>query len=137
MVSQDLEAVIHAEGEHIAVVGGHRVVIAAVGTVRVGIVGRKSQGIRQQKLDTGGSIESQVGRVTVADGAGTRIIAGNQVRSAIQTDAVRQLQRAVYPETPRFIGVIAGAVVRDIGIHRFVGITDERPKHETVAHTVV
>ena len=33
MVSQDLEAVIHAEGEHIAVVGGHRVVIAAVGTV--------------------------------------------------------------------------------------------------------
>ena len=137
MVSQDLEAVIHAEGEHIAVVGGHRVVIAAVGTVSVGILGRKSQGIRQQKLDTGGSIEGQVGRVAIADGAGTRIITGNQVRSAIQTDAVRQLQRAVYPETPRFIGVIAGAVVRDIGIHRFVGITNERPKHETVAHTVV
>ena len=39
MVSQDLEAVIHAEGEHIAVVGGHRVVIAAVGTVSVGILG--------------------------------------------------------------------------------------------------
>ena len=59
MVSQDLEAVIHAEGEHVAVVGRHRVVIAAVGTVRVGILGRKGQGIRQQKLDTGGSIESQ------------------------------------------------------------------------------
>lgn len=28
MVSQDLEAVIHAEGEHVAVVGRHRVVIA-------------------------------------------------------------------------------------------------------------
>ena len=82
MVSQDLEAVIHAEGEHVAVVGRHRVVIAAVGTVRVGILGRKGQGIRQQKLDTGGSIESQVGRVTVADGTRTRIIAGNQVCSA-------------------------------------------------------
>lgn len=57
MVSQDLEAVIHAEGEHIAVVGGHRVVIAAVGTVRVRILGRKGQGIRQQKLDTGGSMK--------------------------------------------------------------------------------
>ena len=68
-----------------------------VGTVRVIILGRKGQGIRQQKLDTGGSIESQVGRVTVADGTRTRIIAGNQVYSAIQTDAVRQLQRAVYP----------------------------------------
>ena len=45
MVSQDLEAVIHAEGEHVAVVGRHRVVIAAVGTVRVGILGRKGQGI--------------------------------------------------------------------------------------------
>ena len=55
MVSQDLEAVIHAEGEHVAVVGRHRVVIAAVGTVRVGILGRKGQGIRQQKLDTGGT----------------------------------------------------------------------------------
>ena len=137
MVSQDLEAVIHAEGEHVAVVGRHRVVIAAVGTVRVGILGRKCQGIRQQKLDTGGSIESQVGRVTVADGTRTRIIAGNQVYSAIQTDAVRQLQRAVYPETPRFIGVIAGAVVRDVGIHRFVGITDERSEHEPVAQAVV
>ena len=137
MVSQDLEAVIHAEGEHIAVVGGHRVVIAAVGNVRVRILGRKGQGIRQQKLDTGGSIESQVGRVTVADGTRTRIIAGNQVYSAIQTDAVRQLQRAVYPETPCFIGIIAGAVVRNVGIHRFVGITDERSEHEPVAQAVV
>ena len=90
-----------------------------------------------QKLDTGGSIESQVGRVAVADGTRTRIIAGNQVYSAIQTDAVRQLQRAVYPETPCFIGVIAGAVVRNVGIHRFVGITDERSEHEPVAQAVV
>ena len=43
MVSQDLEAVIHAEGEHVAVVGRHRVAIAAVGTVRVRILGRKGQ----------------------------------------------------------------------------------------------
>lgn len=60
MVSQDLEAVIHAEGEHVAVVGGHRVVIAAVGTVGVGVLGRKSQRISQQQLDAGRSIEGQV-----------------------------------------------------------------------------
>ena len=137
MVSQDLEAVIHAEGEHIAVVGRHWVVIAAVGTVSVRILGRKSQGIRQQKLDTGGSVEGQVGRITVTDGTRTRIIAGNQVCSAIQTDAVSQLQRAVYPETPRFIGVIAGAVVRNVGIHRFVGVTDECSQHEAIAQAVV
>ena len=137
MVSQDLEAVIHAEGEHVAVVGRHRVVIAAVGTVRVGILGRKGQGIRQQKLDTGGSIESQVGRVTVADGNSDAYNRWQSGLLRIQTDAVRQLQRAVYPETPRFIGVIAGAVVRDVGIHRFVGITDERSEHEPVAQAVV
>ena len=54
MVSQDLEAVIHAEGEHVAVVGGHRVVIAAVGTVGVGVLGRKREpAISQQQLDAG------------------------------------------------------------------------------------
>lgn len=63
MVSQDLEAVIHAEGEHVAVVGGHRVVIAAVGTVGVGVLGRKSQRISQQQLDAGRSIEGQVRRI--------------------------------------------------------------------------
>lgn len=60
MVSQDLEAVIHAEGEHVAVVGGHRVVIAAVGTVGVGVLGRKSQRISQQQLDAGRSIEDSL-----------------------------------------------------------------------------
>ena len=63
MVSQDLEAVIHAEGEHVAVVGGHRVVIAAVGTVGVGVLGRKREpAISQQQLDAGRSIEGQVRR---------------------------------------------------------------------------
>ena len=69
MVSQDLEAVIHAEGEHVAVVGGHRVVKPAVGTVGVGVLGRKSQRISQQQLDAGRSIEGQVRRITVAAGA--------------------------------------------------------------------
>lgn len=76
MVSQDLEAVIHAEGEHVAVVGGHRVVIAAVGTVGVGVLGRKSQRISQQQLDAGRSIEGQVRRITVAAGAQAAVLAG-------------------------------------------------------------
>lgn len=67
MVSQDLEAVIHAEGEHVAVVGGHRVVIAAVGTVGVGVLGRKSQRISQQQLDAGRSIEGQVRRIMLPE----------------------------------------------------------------------